>query len=1122
MISIIWLKWYGPDDIGKTWEFNDQIVQLFVDSKSRVWIGTKRASVAETNLYLLEDMTKEPIFIEKSKLDIQDFLELSDGSIIVSTYGQGVQRLIEDEKGIRFQPDSRFSEMKGGLVFKVYQDKHNNIYLAVNFNRLEVYRLVDDKISFVKTIDNVGNCKDFYDNPVDTSVWIASANGILRLDPKSYEQRYLNETDGLPQVKLYSITKDKGGLFWLKTERGLLKYDPVEKQSVQYGIVDGIRPIIGNTHPSLITDEGVIWMAGQDGLNVFHPDSIQTLRSPPTPQIVQISINEAPYETSFSYSAIDSLKLSYNENTVAFDFVPCQYSDPNNVKFQYRLIGYNDEWVESKGSGFARYFSLPPGQYNFEARTANSEGSWSPVPANISISISPPWWATNWAYFFYGITVISVLLYLRRSERRKQKLKLLQEKRKLEQERRVNNELRKVDKLKDQFLANTSHELRTPLNGIIGLAESLVDGATGKLPSKTVQNLQMIASSGKRLSNLVNDILDFSKLKSDDLELNLKPVDLYTAVDVVTTLLRPLRKDESIIIKNEVAKDLPLVMADENRLQQILYNIVGNALKFTHEGHIKVYSNIDNDSVSVSIEDTGIGIPEKDFDKIFRSFEQVDGSTSRQYEGTGLGLSVTKQLVELHGGEIGLKSEVGKGSTFTFSLPKSTVARGEVDLNPEVDFEKTQLIREEVEESFEDSPVIIAEDAFKILIVDDEPVNRTVLENHLTTAGYATAQAHDGMMALEMIEKDHFDLILLDVMMPGMSGFEVCKKIRETHPAISLPILMLTAKNRISDLVEGFNMGANDYLAKPFSKDELLARIHTHLNLLSIYSATGRFVPFEFLNAIGHDEITQVKRGDHTETEVTVLFADIREFTRLSESMTPTENFQFVNTFVGRMGPVIQRNRGFVNQYLGDGIMAIFPHNSEDAINAAWQMLKELEVFNSQLVEEGKEAIRIGIGLHTGPLIMGIIGDEHRTDPATIADAVNTSSRLEGLTKYYKAPIIVSEVSLRQYKDHDPSQFRFLGKVKLKGKKHVVGIYECITGDSEQVKEYKIKTSGTYDKGIHAYQNGQLEEALTYFKLTQGEGIEDAVVDRFIDRIETLLEGGVPPDWQAIEVMTDK
>ncbi|MEX0312801.1 MAG: tetratricopeptide repeat protein, partial [Allomuricauda sp.] len=246
---------------------------------------------------------------------------------------------------------------------------------------------------------------------------------------------------------------------------------------------------------------------------------------------------------------------------------------------------------------------------------------------------------------------------------------IVEERKRTEIEKQRVAELQKVDQLKDEFLANTSHELRTPLVGIIGLTESLKDGIAGKLPKAALENLDMIANSGKRLSHLVNDILDFSKLKNKDLELSIRPVDVHALSTIVLRLSHPLVQDKKLKLINSIPKEVPLVDADENRLQQIMHNLIGNAIKFTQKGYVTLLSEVKNNMLSISITDTGIGIVQDKLDAIFNSFEQADGSTQREYGGTGLGLSVTKQLVELHGGTIQVTSEQDKGSIFTFTLP---------------------------------------------------------------------------------------------------------------------------------------------------------------------------------------------------------------------------------------------------------------------------------------------------------------------------------------------------------------------------------------------------------------------------------------------------------------------
>ncbi|MEM9647368.1 MAG: ATP-binding protein [Bacteroidota bacterium] len=734
-----------------------------------------------------------------------------------------------------------------------------------------------------------------------------------------------------------------------------------------------------------------------------------------------------------------------------------------------------------------------------------------------------------------GISIAALLLLyfafnrFKNAQRIKQaeeekKRAVIEERKRTEIEKQRVSELQKIDRLKDEFLANTSHELRTPLVGIIGLTESLADGVAGKLPKKAMDNLEMIANSGKRLSHLVNDILDFSKLKNKDLELTLRPVDIHAVSNIVVHLSQPLLRGKKLKLINSIPKEIPLVEADENRLQQIMHNLIGNAIKFTPKGYVTLLAETKGKMLTVTVSDTGIGIPEDNLERIFNSFEQGDGSTQREYGGTGLGLSVTKQLVELHGGEIQAASELGKGSIFTFTLPLSSKTRKELksEKHSPTDFvlplntfneEKTKVVLHP-----------LSDEAPQVLIVDDEPVNRRVLENHLTVAGYKVTEVSTGKAALKLLNDEHqFSLVLLDIMMPEVSGYEVCKIIREDSSASELPIILLTAKNTVAELVNGFEAGANDYLTKPFSKNELLSRIKTHINLNTIHKATSKFVPTEFVQSVGKESITEVKLGDHIQKNVTVLFSDIRDYTSLAETMTPEQNFKFVNAYVGRMGPIIKDNKGFVNQYLGDGIMAIFPKNAEDALDAAIEMQRTLALYNKRRVEEkGYKPLTVGMGLHTGPLVMGIIGDAKRNDPAVIADTVNSGARVEGVTKYYGANIIISEGCLKSMKDSSGFNFRYLGKVQVKGKQKAMGIYECIDGDPVDSISFKLESLKDYEMGIQLFFDQKFEEASEKFEKILSLNPKDSVVAYFQNKAAIYAISGAPGDWQSVTVMNQK
>lgn len=398
----------------------------------------------------------------------------------------------------------------------------------------------------------------------------------------------------------------------------------------------------------------------------------------------------------------------------------------------------------------------------------------------------------------------------------------------------TNKRLTEIDKLKDSFLANTSHELRTPLHGIIGLSESLLELDVIKSNNQIHSDLLMILNSSQRLANLVNDILDFSKLKVDDISLSLKTVDLHTLSSISLSLLQHIIKSKNLEIINSVPSH-SLVIADEQRLQQIVLNLISNAVKFTTTGTIEIYTERSDNQITFHVKDTGIGIAKNNISKIFDSFSQEDGSISREYNGTGLGLAISQKLIELHGSKIHVISEKGQGSDFHFTLPISNDNSIKHNKNTQTNnFLSNEPVEEISQNNFQNStqaPEGKKDNNISILVVDDEPVNLKVLINHLTFAGYNVITATNGKSAIEIVNNQNVDLILLDVMMPGMSGIDVCKYVREQHSPYELPIIFLTAKSRTEDIVMGIEQGANDYLTKPVNRNELLARVN-NLNTL--------------------------------------------------------------------------------------------------------------------------------------------------------------------------------------------------------------------------------------------------------------------------------------------------
>jgi diguanylate cyclase (GGDEF)-like protein len=451
--------------------------------------------------------------------------------------------------------------------------------------------------------------------------------------------------------------------------------------------------------------------------------------------------------------------------------------------------------------------------------------------------------------------------------------------------------LRFLDKLKDEFLANTSHELRTPLNGIIGVAESLLDGATGPLAQRTKENLALIISSGRRLTTLVNDILDFSKLKNNDIAIVKTWVDLRQIVSIVMTVIRSTTATNQVQLINDIPDDTPLVAADENRLQQILYNLIGNSVKYTEAGHVRVFSKVTGDTMAIGVEDTGTGIPADKLEDIFRPFEQGDGSTQRDHAGTGLGLPITKKLVELHGGKIRVRSEPGRGSLFSFTLP-GIRDRSTIPEIPQMRAKEATILTGAAGSSTLPPPSEGSAD-HRILVVDDEAINVRVLLNYLTIKGYGADSAANGREALKKIESGAYDLILLDIMMPRLSGYEVCREVRKRFSPFELPVIFLTAKNQPQDIATAFETGANDYLVKPIDKTELFARIDTHLSLkkavrhavrnarLANLDPLTELYNRRFFVEMGQREFLRARRD---KTDMAVIMLDIDNFKEINDT----------------------------------------------------------------------------------------------------------------------------------------------------------------------------------------------------------------------------------------------
>ena len=404
-----------------------------------------------------------------------------------------------------------------------------------------------------------------------------------------------------------------------------------------------------------------------------------------------------------------------------------------------------------------------------------------------------------------------------------------------------NMELIEIDKFKDEFLSTTSHELRTPLQGISGLAKILIDDGQAKFTEDQHSKLDLIATTTKRLSVLVNDILDFSSIKHGKLKLHRSMVDLNATSELVLSTMTPVLGNKNVTLTAQIAPEVRYLEADEFRLQQVLFNIMGNAAKYTETGFIQLVAYLIDESVVIEINDSGAGIPDEKLQSLFRPFEQVHVEGHHSASGTGLGLSISRQLVELHGGTLELQSRVGNGTTVYMTFPDSILASQPPQLPEQTSSGDIEIKPSGAERLKEVTPILNKEQSTNsgplVFVVDDEPINLELIASQLNKQGLRVELFSDGIQILSRLTEELPDLILLDYIMPRMTGIEVCQLIRKQYDAYELPVMMLTARHQINDIVHALSVGANDYLIKPYHEQEMAARVQTQLSVRQYWIA---------------------------------------------------------------------------------------------------------------------------------------------------------------------------------------------------------------------------------------------------------------------------------------------
>lgn len=673
----------------------------------------------------------------------------------------------------------------------------------------------------------------FCDDPENPSqyIWIGTKGaGLVRMDKVTQTCVSYTEKNGLPNNVVYGILPDEAKNLWLSTNRGIARFNPKTAFFRVFTKEDGLQEDEFNTLSFSKTAKGELCFGGVNGFNVFNPAKIQTNTFIPLIAIVGFKVNNKNIEVGDSSGVLQvalqypqEIYLNYLQNNLSFSFIALDYTTSNRNEYKYILEGADRDWVYAGTQNVVNYTALPPGNYTFKVHGRNADGIWSEQAATLSIVIAPPFWRTNLAYFLYFLLLI--YLAYRAYQAQIKRIKLANQ---LEYEHKEMERLAALDELKMRFFSNVTHEFRTPLTLILEPARQLVKQLQDKsmLASATI-----IQNNSQKLLNLVNELLDLSKLESGNMKVDWVYGDVLPIIHAIYASFQVLAKQKGLSFTWIHPEEIPPFSFDKDKMEKILHNLLSNAFKFTQQGgNIQLTTVIEDNTFQIKVKDDGIGMSEATQSQLFQRFYQAENSATKRGEGTGIGLSLIKELVHLLKGRIQVNSELNKGTTFWVMLPIDTKLDTAMPLVTQSD--KTELIQENPE-----NEAVLQYDNL-VLLVEDNIDMRAMVGAILRKQGFHVIEAENGKDGIEKAYQYTPDLIVSDVMMPEKDGYELTEILKNDIRTSHIPIILLTAKSSLDSRLIGLKKGADEYLGKPFHSEELILRIERLIDIRKKIQAT--------------------------------------------------------------------------------------------------------------------------------------------------------------------------------------------------------------------------------------------------------------------------------------------
>lgn len=835
---------------------------LYAPRDGGLWIGTLGAGLIRFDNGVFRQYTERHGLPDDRVFNIH---EDAAGNLWMGTYKQGLVRY----DGSEFVTFTTEDGLTHNAITAIEEGPDGTLWFGTFRGGLSIMKdgVVTDSITMEHGLPQ--NYVSSLHLDEKGSLWIATQEGgLTRL--RDGRLATVTTDHGLFSNSILQILEDDEGSLWMSSNRGLFRARRGDIEAVMDGRSAGFKVVVYDRSDGLTTTEfnggaqpagwkdreGRLWFVSSNGVVRVDPEHMPVNTHPPNVVIERV------------LAAGDSVRtdtmviLEPGRNKIEIDFIGLSYQAADEVVYRYMLEGVDEEWVFSGTRRQAFYTNLPPGEYTFRVSARNADGYWSARPAIFTFRLKPFFYQTIWCYLLVAVALVlcGIVIYRLRVRHLKERQRELEqlvdertrdlrdEKEKVEQAMSVIEEqaeqLRELDRVKTRFFSNISHEFRTPLTLNIGPLENALTGLYGPVPEVLRGQLQIMLRNARRLLRLINQLLDLSKLESGKMSLAKKRINIVQFIEgVVLSFTAFAEKNRIVLAFTSDGETLP-VSFDPEAMEKVFFNLLSNAVKFTPEGgsiFVSVGRTGQGDQIEVEVRDTGVGISAPDLPFIFDRFRQAEGSSSEVQQGTGIGLALVKELVELHGGSIAVESRRDEGTTFRILLPVGSADDPAADPNEELGYAPSsgpllELALFDGEESLEtsllsgDGALGNESDRATILCVDDNPDIRDYMIGCLA-GRYRVLSAQNGEEGLEIARKERPDLIISDVVMPKMTGYELCRAIRAEPELMLTPIILVTSKAAVDDKIEGLEAGANDYLPKPFNAEELFARVSNLLTL---------------------------------------------------------------------------------------------------------------------------------------------------------------------------------------------------------------------------------------------------------------------------------------------------